>query len=119
MTLTPQNSQLTLDFTPGLADRHRNLRDCIASSIYKRGLSTVAIELNESPGNLSNQLSDESPRKFGVDCLEQYLEKSKDFTPIYYLIDKFLHDKSQQQKAALAEAAPLIAQLAQLLKQAG
>lgn len=112
-------NQLTLDFQPGLADRHRNLRDCVTTSIYRRGLTTVAIELNESPGNLTNQLSDESNRKFGIDDLELMMEKSGDYTPIYYLIDKFLHDKTRQKDAALAQAAPLLAQLAPLLKQAG
>jgi len=119
VSITAPQNQLTLDFEPGLADRHRNLRDCIASRIYHRGLTTVAIELNESPGNLSNQLGDESQRKFGIDDFELYMEKSKDYTAIYYLIDKFLHDKSQQKNAALAQAGPLIAQLLPLLRQAG
>lgn len=117
--LVSDQKQLTLDFTPELSQRYRNLRDCISTGIYQRGLSTVAIDLNESPGNLSNQLSDDSSRKFGVDDLERFMEKSGDYTPIYYLIDKFLHDKSRQKDAALAQAAPLLAQLAPLLKQAG
>lgn len=119
MTITPQTDQLTLDFEPGLAAKHRNLRDCIATSIYRRGLSNVAIDLNESPGNLGNQLSDDSQRKFGVDELETYLEKSGDYSPIYYLIDKFLHDKTQKQNAAMSQLAPILQQLAPLLKQAG
>lgn len=60
--ITAPKNQLTLDFEPGLAERHRNLRDCIGAGIYRRGLSTCAIDLNESPGNLSNQLSDEMRR---------------------------------------------------------
>ncbi len=119
MNITPQIDQLTLDFEPGLSAKHRNLRDCIATSIYRRGLSSVAIDLNESPGNLGNQLSDDSQRKFGVDELELYLEKSGDFSPIFYLIDKFLHDKTQKQNAALSQLAPILQQLAPLLKQAG
>jgi len=119
VNITPQIDQLTLDFEPGLAAKHRNLRDCIATSIYRRGLSNVAIDLNESPGNLGNQLSDDSQRKFGVDDLETYLEKSQDYSPIYYLIDKFLHDKAQKQNAAMSQLAPILQQLAPLLKQAG
>jgi hypothetical protein len=119
VNITPQIDQLTLDFEPGLSSKHRNLRDCIATSIYRRGLSSVAIDLNESPGNLGNQLSDDSQRKFGVDELELYLEKSGDFSPIFYLIDKFLHDKTQKQNAALSQLAPILQQLAPLLKQAG
>lgn len=120
MSITPEKSQLTLDFEPGMLDRHRSLRDCIATSIYKRGLSTCAIDLNESPGNLSNQLSDDSQRKFGVDDLERYLEKSKDFTPIYYLVEKFLNDgKSVEKEAAGAEALQVLASVMPLLKKAG
>lgn len=110
---------MTLDFTPGLAERYRNLRECVATGIYQRGLSSVAIDLNESPGNLGNQLSDDSQRKFGIDDLETYIEKRRDFTPIYYLIDKFLADKSHKKDAALAQLAPVMQQLLPLMKQAG
>lgn len=113
------STQLTLDFEPGLLDRHRSLRDCVATSIYRRGLSTVAIELNESPGNLTNQLSDESTRKFGVDELEAFLDKSKDYTAIYYLVEKFLRKPEAEHDAALAQLGPLLAQLAPMLKKAG
>jgi len=118
MNISANKNQLTLDFEPGLVERHRNLRDVISTGIYRRGLSTCAIDLNESPGNLSNQLSDDSQRKFGVDDLELYLEKSKDFTPIFYLIEKFL---GKEQKAAHADAKKLeaLSQIQALMKQAG
>ena len=119
MNIKAEKTQLTLNFAPGLTETHRNLRDCIATSVYKRGLSTCAIDLNESPGNLSNQLGDDSPRKFGVDELEMYLEKSKDYTPIYYLIEKFLNDKSVEKEAAGSEALQMIASMMPLLKKAG
>ncbi len=119
MQITPKSThQLTLDFEPGLVDRHRNLRDCVSTGIYRRGLSTCAIDLNESPGNLSNQLSDDSQRKFGIDEFEMLLEKSRDYTPIFYLIEKFL---GKQEKAAHADAVKLAAleQVQAILKQAG
>lgn len=119
MKITPPTAQLTLDFEPGLAQRYRNLRECIATGIYQQGLSSVAIDLNESPGNLSNQLSDESQRKFGVDDFELYLEKRGDLTPVYYLVAKFLHKHEAEQDAALAQLAPLLKQLAPLMKKAG
>lgn len=118
MNLTQQKNQLTLDFEPGLAERHRNLRDCIGAGIYRRGLSTCAIDLNESPGNLSNQLSDESQRKFGVDEFEMYLEKTKDYTPIFYLVEKFL-SKSHQSDHAAAKKLAALEQIQALMKQAG
>jgi len=118
VNISAEKNQLTLDFTPGLLERHRNLRDCITTGIYRRGLSTVAIDLNESPGNLSNQLSDESQRKFGVDDFEIYLEKSKDYTAIYYLIEKFLHKKDVDANATQAKLDAL-EQIQRLMKQAG
>lgn len=120
MSIAAEKKQMTLDFEPGLLDRHRNLRDCIATGVYKRGLSRTAIDLNESPGNLGNQLSDDHQRKFGVDEFELYLEKSRDFTPIYYLVEKFLNSgKSVEKEAASAEALQAIASLMPLLKKAG
>lgn len=116
MNVAVKPTQLTLDFEPGLVDRHRNLRDCIGSGIYRRGLSTCAIDLNESPGNLSNQLSDDSPRKFGVDEFETYLEKSGDYTPIYYLVEKFLGKQEAQANQMKLEA---LRQIQALMKQAG
>lgn len=114
-----QTTQLMLDFEPGLTERHPNLRACIAAGIYRRGLGRVAIELNESPGNLTNQLSDDSPRKFGVDEFEEHLEKSHDFEAIYYLVEKFLHRPDVKQNAALAQLPAVMAQLQQLMKAAG
>ena len=116
--ITPPKNQLTLDFEPGLAERHRNLRDCIGAGIYRRGLSTCAIDLNESPGNLSNQLSDESQRKFGVDEFVLYLVKTKDYSPLFYLVEKYL-SKSHTSDHEAAKKLAALEQIQLLMKQAG
>lgn len=104
---TERKDQLTLDFTPGLLDRHMSLRDCIAAGVYQRGLGRVAIDLNQAPGNLSVQLSDDTTRNFSVDSLERYIEKTGDTTPVMYLVEKFLapdaRPKNAQQVQALKE----------------
>jgi hypothetical protein len=117
--IKPQTNQLTLSFDPGLSERHLSLRDCVASGIYQRGLGKCAIDLNKAPGNLSVELSEDSTRHFSVDNLEVYIQKSGDTTPIHYLIDKFLSDKSNKQSEAMAKLAPILAQLAPLMRQAG
>jgi hypothetical protein len=117
--ISQPSNQLTLSFEPGLSERHTNLRDCVASGIYQRGLGKVAIDLNKAPGNLSVELSEDATRHFSVDSLETYIQKSGDTTPIHYLIDKFLHDKSNKQSEAMAQLAPILAQLAPLMRQAG
>lgn len=114
----PKKAQLSLDFEPGLVERYRNLRDVVSTSIYKRGLTTCAIDLNESPGNLSNQLSDESQRKFGIDEFETYLEKSKDYTPIFYLVEKFLA-KEEKDSSDEKKKLKVLADIQVMLKNAG
>ena len=118
-TQSQASRQLTLDYTPGLLERYRSLRDCVATGVYQRGLSSVAIDLNEAPGNLSVQLSEDGARKFGIEQFERYLEKTGDHTPIYYLIEKFLHKPEAEHDAALEALLPALQQLAPLLKKAG
>lgn len=114
-----QENQLTLSFEQGISERFQSLRECIATGVYQRGLGSVAIDLNKAPGNLSVELSDDPTRHFSADNLERYIEKTGDLTPIHYLIDKFLDDKANKQNAAMAQLAPILQQLAPLLRQAG
>jgi hypothetical protein len=110
-------NQLTLDFEPGLSDRYPSFRECVASSVYRYGLTNAAIDLDKAPGNLSVELSADPARKFGIEDFERYIAKSKDFTPIYYLIDKFLKDKAEGQD--VAELMAMFKQMAPALKRAG
>lgn len=121
--VVPQQ-QLTLSFEPGLVDIYPSLRECIATGVYQRGLGKVAIDLDCAPSNLSVQLSapnDDSSkkRKFGVDDLERYIDKTGDTTPIYYLVEKYLHKTEAGHDAALAELGPQLAHFGALLKRAG
>lgn len=115
--IKPAENQLTLNFEPGLSERYRCLRDCIASSIYRYGLTNAAIDLDKAAGNLSVELSADPARKFGVDDLEKYIEKSGDLTPIYYLVDKFLKDASAEPD--LSEVMAMFKQMVPALKRAG
>jgi hypothetical protein len=110
---------MILDFEPGLVERHRSLKDCVATGVYRRGLTNVAIDLDQAPSNLSVQLSEDGSRHFSIDSFEKYLEKTKDFTPIYYLVEKFLDDKTSKKVAALEQIQALGPQFLDLLKQAG
>lgn len=116
--IKPPENQLTLNFEPGLSDRHKTLRDCVASSIYRYGLTNAAIDLDKAPGNLSVELSADPARKFGVDDFEEFLTKSKDFTAIYYLIDKFLSEQGSDEPSA-AELKAMFKQMGPALKRMG
>jgi hypothetical protein len=115
--ITQPEGQLTLQFEPGLSERYPCLRDCVASSVYRYGLTNAAIDLDKAPGNLSVELSADPARKFSVDSLERYMEKSRDYTAIYYLIDKFLRDKTDDGNTA--ELLAMFKQMAPALKRAG
>ena len=112
-------SQLVLDFEAGLAERYSSARDCVATGVYQRGLKRIAIELDMAPSNLSVQLSDDPSRHFSLDSAERYMEKTGDFTPIYYFVEKFLGDKRNSKQAAVEQIQELGPQLIELLKKAG
>jgi hypothetical protein len=108
---------------PGDNKWYRNvstsLKDCVATGVYQRGLKRVAIDLDIAPSNLSVQLSEDASRHFSVDSLERYIEKTGDKTPIYYLVEKFISDRSSKKAAAVEQLQALGPQLIDLLKQAG
>lgn len=111
----------TVTFQPGLSKLHGKLRNCVAAGVYNRGLSNVAAQVGETPASLSEKLNGGTGRKrdVGCDLLEEYIAKSGDLTPIYYLIDRFLTDPSVSQQHILAALFHLCEDLPGLLKAAG
>lgn len=112
-------NQMVLDFEAGLTERYGSARDVIATGVYQRGLKRIAIELDMAPSNLSVQLSDDPSRHFSLDSAEKYMEKTGDYTPIYYLVERFLGDKRSSKQAAVEQLQELGPQLMDLLKKAG
>ncbi len=119
----PNNSQLTLSFERGLADRHLSLRDCLVQQVYSRGHGRVSNLMDVAPSKLTEKLagmdSAGKPRGLTVDELERYIDKTGDTTPVLYLVDKYLRDPQAQQQEALARLASLADQLPALLSAAG
>lgn len=87
--------------------------------MYRRGLKSVAADLDLSPGNLSMALSDDPHRRFGVDDLERYIQATGDKTPIYYLVAKYLGDEAAARDQALGQVAELLQNLPAMLSAAG
>lgn len=119
MNIKAPANQLTIDFEAGMVERYGSLREVVATGVYQRGLNRVAIDLDMAPSNLSVQLSQNESRKFSVESLELYIQKTGDLTPIYYLLEKFLSDKTAKQDAAMAKLTSMLADLQPLMKQAG
>jgi hypothetical protein len=116
---TDPKRQMTLELEEGIATRYRNLLECIAQGVYQRGLKAVAVDLNESPGNLSSMLNEESQRKFGVEDLEAYIRQTGDKTPIHYLVARYLGDEAAARDQALSQVSELLQRLPALLASAG
>lgn len=112
-------AQMTLSFEPGLGDLYPSLRECIATGIYRRGLTKVAPHLDCAPSNLSNALAGAEKRKLGVDEFEKYITEFKDFTPIYYLVDKYLSEAKPIGDAATDEFRALLPLVLAAAKKAG
>jgi hypothetical protein len=111
--------QLTLAFEPGIAARHRSLRECVAAGVHRRGLGRVAGEVDMAPSALSEALGSADRRKFDVDAFEEYISKSGDLSPIYYLVDKFCRDPAARQLEALATLSEFAERLPAMLAAAG
>lgn len=115
--------QMTLDFTPGLTERHDTLLACIreCAHTHRNPMKTIAADMDLSTSELSRKLAGnpDDTRRFSVDDLERFISATGDVTPIYYLIERYLEDESLRHRRAMAELVKLAPQLAALIKQAG
>lgn len=118
MTLNA-GSQLTLDFQPGLVERHDSLLSCIRQCAYthRSPLKTLAADMDQSQSELSRKLSGspEDPRRFTVCDLEKFVIASGDTTPILYLVEKYLADDDAKQRAANQRLAKMMPEVLSLI----
>ena len=114
-------AQLTLNFEPGLSERHRSLKACVRERVYGHGapLKTIAGDMDLSETELTRKLSDNpnDTRDLNCDDLEAFIRATGDVTPIYYLIEKYavsLEAKRAFASAELARALPGLLALAKV-----
>lgn len=115
-------SQMTLNFEPGLTERYPVLLDCVRAGVYKNRnpLKTIAADMDMSESQLSRKLASnpEDKRRFSLEDLERYLDKTGDMTPIYYLIEKYLQDEDMRQRLAQNELFKQLPEILALIKAA-
>ncbi|AEC22312.1 hypothetical protein PT7_P076 (plasmid) [Pusillimonas sp. T7-7] len=115
-------TQLTIDFTPGLTERHDSLLECIRQGAYshRNPLKTIAADMDMSQSELSRKLSNnpDDPRKLSVGDMERYIQATGDTTPIYWLIEKYLQDDGIKQKHAMAALTKAMPDILALFKAA-
>ncbi len=115
--------QLSLNFEPGLSERHKSLKGCVRERVYShlKPLKVIAADMDLSETELTRKLS-ENPndtRRFDCDDLEAYIEATGDHTPIYYLIEKFAVSTEAKKAYAAAELAKALPGILALAKQLG
>jgi hypothetical protein len=117
------SAQLTLNFEPGLAERHRSLKACVRERVYGNGkpLKTIASEMDLSETELTRKLADNpnDTRELNCNDLEAYIQATGDVTPIYYLIEKFAVSTEFKKAYAAAEIAKALPGILALAKQLG
>jgi hypothetical protein len=122
MAVQATTNQMTLDFEAGLTERFPSLLDCIRTGAYtnRNPLKTIAADMDISQSDLSRKLAGnpDDPRRFSVDDLEKYIEKTGDVTPIYYLVEKYLQDEEHRQRRALSELTKQLPEILALFKAA-
>lgn len=113
-------NQLTLDFEPGLAERHETLLACVRQCAYtnKNPLKTIAADMDQSQSDLSRKLAGnpDDPRRFSVEDLERFIRATGDTTPILYLVEKFMADNETKQRAAHEQLARMLPDVLALIK---
>lgn len=108
-------TQLSLSFEPGLAQRHRDLRECFAACVYARGLGRVAAACDVQPSNLSAMLSGD--RHLDPVIIEHYMQHFGDKTPALFWAARWLQDDGEIQKQAMAALPGLVDQLNRLMEE--
>lgn len=115
--------QLSLNFEPGLAERHRSLKACVRERIYghPKPMKAIAADMDLSESDLSRKLSENENdrRSLTLEDFERYLQTTGDHTPIYYLIEKYAVSTEAKQAYAAAELAKALPGILALARQLG
>jgi hypothetical protein len=119
MSIDDSQIQMTLDLDSTLLSHHGSVKEVIAAGVYRRGLKRMAAELDQAPGNLSVMLSADGQRHFDTDLLELYVQKTKDLSPIHYLVAKYCGDRSAVNDDALQKIQQVLSELPTLLASVG
>jgi hypothetical protein len=113
--------QFTLDFQAGVTERFPRWEDTFVHSVYssRLGLNGVAAKLDQSPSDLCKRLAGEESRPLRAKDVLGVIEATQDYTPVYWLIEKFLKDPDAKKQEALARIPGLVAALEATLAAAG
>ncbi|PCI54196.1 MAG: hypothetical protein COB36_10930 [Alphaproteobacteria bacterium] len=94
-----QESQLTLNFDRTIVSAYASCREYVQTRVHQQSkqVQLIAADMDYSPSDLSRKLA-QSPndsRRFTLDDLESYVEKTNDKEPIIYLAAKYLYEDDE------------------------
>jgi hypothetical protein len=115
------STQLTLNFEPGLPERHPTLRGFIAhrASATAKALKAQAADMDVAPSTLSRKLNpaEGDTQRFNLDDLEAWLSSTGEApSVIEYLAAKYLDNDTARRARALAKVEGLLPELAMLVQ---
>ena len=114
-----KTAQLALDFTPGLTAQFKSLQQVCSAVVYgsRGGLSAVAADCDLAPSDLCRRLADDGDRPLTADQVDQIIGSTKDFRPIYWLIEKYLQDPEAKRQQAIEQLASVMPMIQALVEQ--
>lgn len=109
--------QFELDFEGGLIDRYPNFLDCVRASVYGCGrqFKAIAADLDMSPSLLSQKLSDQADSHFPLRRLPELLEATRDFTPIFWLVEKYCDNPDAKRRKSIERLSALLPEIQRLV----
>lgn len=113
-------AQLSLDFQPGLTAQFRTLTQVCAAAVYasRGGLGAVAADLDIAPSDLCRRLSEDGDRPLTAEQARGIVASTKDFRPIYWLVETFLQDPEAKRLQAIHQLAQVMPLVQALVEQA-
>lgn len=113
-------AQLSLDFQPGLTAQFKTLTQVCAAAVYacRGGLSAVAADLDMAPSDLCRRLSEEGDRPVTAEHANAIIRSTKDYRPIYWLIETYLQDPETKRLHAIQQLAQVMPMVQALVEQA-
>ncbi len=100
--------------------RFESLKEVIVHSVFKSDIpvKTLAGRLDHSPSNLSRRLSlatCEGEPSLSVEDFEGIMAATENYTPIYYLIEKFIKQAEEQELSEFRELKKRLPELKRLI----
>ena len=93
------DTQLTLNFDKTIVSAYPSCREYVQTRVHQQDkqVQLIAADMDYSPSDLSRKLA-QSPndsRRFTLDDLESYIQKTKDVEPVIYLAAKYLCNEDE------------------------